>query len=253
MRLVFILFISLFLNFNLFANDLSQKKIIKLKLSEDNFELIDLGQNPINSSLDNQKAVFDSSSLIEKKPALIKDKDKDFAIVLSFRRNFGYLSDGLRVEARDFSTLFSKRLIDALNLNFANSVANGLYQSSKILSRFSPKDAKLINVSPFLKHERDKNKIYAKFIDYLIVVNLDDFYVNTTNYFITVTKDAVAKINFKIISLSNGKILQAKNVKLNFALDPKNSSKDYQNIIDQMPKMLSEVILKEVKTLTLMH
>ncbi|MBZ7944139.1 hypothetical protein H2259_06505 [Campylobacter sp. RM10532] len=247
MKLLFVLFISLFLNSNLFASNLSQKKIIKLKPSEDNFELIDLGQNVINSNLDDQKAVFDSSSLIEKKPILVKDKDKDFAIVLSFRKNFGYLSDGVSVDAKEFSTLFSKRLINDLKLNFANSIANNLYQNSKILSRFSPKDAKMINVSPFLMHE--KNKIYTKSIDYLIVINLDDFYVITTNYFITLTKDAVAKINFKIISLDNGKILKAKNVKLNFALDVKNLSKNYQNVIDEMPKMLSEVIDKEVKTL----
>ncbi|MBZ7938047.1 hypothetical protein [Campylobacter molothri] len=247
MKLLFVLFISLFLNSNLFASNLSQKKIIKLKPSEDNFELIDLGQNVINSNLDDQKAVFDSSSLIEKKPILVKDKDKDFAIVLSFRKNFGYLSDGVSVDAKEFSTLFSKRLINDLKLNFANSIANNLYQNSKILSRFSPKDAKMINVSPFLMHE--KNKIYTKSIDYLIVINLDDFYVITTNYFITLTKDAVAKINFKIISLDNGKILKAKNVKLNFALNVKNLSKNYQNVIDEMPKMLSEVIDKEVKTL----
>lgn len=247
MKLLFVLFISLFLNSNLFASNLSQKKIIKLKPSEDNFELIDLGQNVINSNLDDQKAVFDSSSLIEKKPILVKDKDKDFAIVLSFRKNFGYLSDGVSVDAKEFSTLFSKRLINDLKLNFANSIANNLYQNSKILSRFSPKDAKMINVSPFLMHE--KNKIYTKSIDYLIVINLDDFYVITTNYFIALTKDAVAKINFKIISLDNGKILKAKNVKLNFALDVKNLSKNYQNVIDEMPKMLSEVIDKEVKTL----
>ncbi|MBZ7966396.1 hypothetical protein [Campylobacter molothri] len=247
MKLLFVLFISLFLNSNLFASNLSQKKIIKLKPSEDNFELIDLGQNVINSNLDDQKAVFDSSSLIKKKPILVKDKDKDFAIVLSFRKNFGYLSDGVSVDAKEFSTLFSKRLINDLKLNFANSIANNLYQNSKILSRFSPKDAKMINVSPFLMHE--KNKIYTKSIDYLIVINLDDFYVITTNYFITLTKDAVAKINFKIISLDNGKILKAKNVKLNFALDVKNLSKNYQNVIDEMPKMLSEVIDKEVKTL----
>ncbi|MBK2000943.1 hypothetical protein JG678_05780 [Campylobacter sp. 2018MI35] len=247
MKLLFVLFISLFLNSSLFASNLSQKKIIKLKPSEDNFELIDLGQNVINSNLDDQKAVFDSSSLIEKKPILVKDKDKDFAIVLSFRKNFGYLSDGVSVDAKEFSTLFSKRLINDLKLNFANSIANNLYQNSKILSRFSPKDAKMINVSPFLMHE--KNKIYTKSIDYLIVINLDDFYVITTNYFITLTKDAVAKINFKIISLDNGKILKAKNVKLNFALNVKNLSKNYQNVIDEMPKMLSEVIDKEVKTL----
>ncbi|MBZ7930330.1 hypothetical protein H2256_06685 [Campylobacter sp. RM9929] len=247
MKLLFVLFISLFLNSNLFASNLSQKKIIKLKPSEDNFELIDLGQNVINSNLDDQKAVFDSSSLIEKKPILVKDKDKDFAIVLSFRKNFGYLSDGVSVDAKEFSTLFSKRLINDLKLNFANSIANNLYQNSKILSRFSPKDAKMINISPFLMHE--KNKIYTKSIDYLIVINLDDFYVITTNYFITLTKDAVAKINFKIISLDNGKILKAKNVKLNFALDVKNLSKNYQNVIDEMPKMLSEVIDKEVNTL----
>lgn len=56
--------------------------------------------------------------------------------------------------------------------------------------------------------------MYAKFTDYVVVVNLQDFYVNITNYFITTSKEGVANVNFKIISTSNGKILVAKNAEL---------------------------------------
>ncbi|TKX30880.1 hypothetical protein [Campylobacter aviculae] len=246
MKFFIIICMSIFLSSNLFSNDFSQKKIVKLQQSEDNFEIIDLGQNVANSNLDDQKALFDSSILIEKKPSIIKDKDKDFAIVLSFRKNFGYFSDGLRVDAKDFSSIFSKKLIDALNLNFANSAANGLYQSRDVLLKFSPKDSRFVNVAPFLKQEKDKNKIYAKFIDYLIIVNLDDFYVNTTNYFITITKNAVAKVNFKIISLDKGRVIVAKNAKFSLALDVKDFKRNYQDVLEQMPKMLSKAINKEL-------
>ncbi|TKX31131.1 hypothetical protein [Campylobacter estrildidarum] len=246
MKFFIIICLSIFLSSNLFSNDFAQKKIVKIQQNEDDFKLIDLQQNVINSNLDEQEALFDSSTLIEKKPSIIKDKDKDFAIVLSFRQNFGYFSDGIKVDAKDFSTEFSKKLINDLSLNFTNSAANGLYQSSDVLLKFSPKDSKFVNVAPFLKQELDKNKIYSKFIDYLIIVNLDDFYVITTNYFIAVTKNAIAKVNFKIISLDKGRVIVAKNARLSLALDAKDSKKNYQNVSEQMPKMLSKIINKEL-------
>ncbi|HEB8061524.1 TPA: hypothetical protein RZJ77_000748 [Campylobacter coli] len=245
MKIFLILCISILFNSSLFANNFSQKKIIKLEQQE-NFEIIDLQQNVMQQNLDQQKGIFDSSSLASKKESIRKDQDIDFAIVMSFRQNFGYFLDGFRVSAKEFSTLFSKNLVDDLKLNFVNSAANGVYQDSRTLTRFSPKDSKLLNVSAFLKKEKDKSKVYAKFTDYLVVVNLDDFYVNITNYFVTITKNAVANINFKVVSTSNGKILTSKNVRLNFALHAEDPRINYQELVNQMPNMLAEVINKEL-------
>ncbi|HEB9339821.1 TPA: hypothetical protein RZK43_001218 [Campylobacter coli] len=250
MKIFLILCISILFNSSLFANNFSQKKIIKLEQQE-NFEIIDLQQNVMQQNLDQQKGIFDSSSLASKKESIHKDQDIDFAIVMSFRQNFGYFLDGFRVSAKEFSTLFSKNLVDDLKLNFVNSAANGVYQDSRTLTRFSPKDSKLLNVSSFLKKEKDKSKIYAKFTDYLVVVNLDDFYVNITNYFVTITKNAVANINFKVVSTSNGKILTSKNVRLNFALHAEEPRINYQELVNQMPNMLAEVINKELGRLNL--
>ncbi|BEK37837.1 hypothetical protein B11476_15400 [Campylobacter coli] len=250
MKIFLILCISILFNSSLFANNFSQKKIIKLEQQE-NFEIIDLQQNVMQQNLDQQKGIFDSSSLASKKESIRKDQDIDFAIVMSFRQNFGYFLDGFRVSAKEFSTLFSKNLVDDLKLNFVNSAANGVYQDSRTLTRFSPKDSKLLNVSSFLKKEKDKSKIYAKFTDYLVVVNLDDFYVNITNYFVTITKNAVANINFKVVSTSNGKILTSKNVRLNFALHAEEPRINYQELVNQMPNMLAEVINKELGRLNL--
>lgn len=249
MRYCFALFLSLFLSSNLLANNFSQKKIIKIEKSADNFEVIDLNQNVVNPN--QQKALFDSSTLIEKKSQISKDKDIDFAIVLTFRKNFGYFLDDFRVSDKEFSTLFAKNLIQNLKFNLVNSAANGIYQSPKTLSYFSPKDAELINVSPFLKQEKDKAKMYAKFTDYVVVVNLQDFYINITNYFITTSRKGMANINFKIISTSNGKILAAKNAELNFTLKDQDAKQNYQDIVNQMPKMLSDVIGNEIKKLKL--
>ncbi|EAH5484376.1 hypothetical protein EBL07_00295 [Campylobacter coli] len=250
MKIFLILCISILFNSSLFANNFSQKKIIKLEQQE-NFEIIDLQQNVMQQNLDQQKGIFDSSSLASKKESIRKDQDIDFAIVMSFRQNFGYFLDGFRVSAKEFSTLFSKNLVDDLKLNFVNSAANGVYQDSRTLTRFSPKDSKLLNVSAFLKKEKDKSKIYAKFTDYLVVVNLDDFYVNITNYFVTITKNAVANINFKVVSTSNGKILTSKNVRLNFALHAEDPRINYQELVNQMPNMLAEVINKDLGRLNL--
>lgn len=250
MKIFLILCISILFNSSLFANNFSQKKIIKLEQQE-NFEIIDLQQNVMQQNLDQQKGIFDSSSLASKKESIRKDQDIDFAIVMSFRQNFGYFLDGFRVSAKEFSTLFSKNLVDDLKLNFVNSAANGVYQDSRTLTRFSPKDSKLLNVSSFLKKEKDKSKIYAKFTDYLVVVNLDDFYVNITNYLVTITKNAVANINFKVVSTSNGKILTSKNVRLNFALHVEDPRINYQELVNQMPNMLAEVINKELGRLNL--
>lgn len=255
MRYCFILFLSLVLSSNLLANNFSQKKVIKIEKSADSFEVIDLNQNVANPNLNlnQQKALFDSSTLIEKKSQITKDKDIDFAIVLTSRKNFGYFLDGFRVSDKEFSTLFAKNLIQSLKLNWVNSAANGIYQSPKTLSYFSPKDAKLINVSPFLTQEKDKAKMYAKFTDYVVVVNLQDFYVNITNYFIITSKEGVANVNFKIISTSNGKILVAKNAKLNLTLKNQDAKQNYQDIINQMPKMLADVIKNQIFHLKLLN
>ncbi|VEG62448.1 Putative periplasmic protein [Campylobacter jejuni subsp. doylei] len=251
MRYGFILFLSLVLNSNLLANNFSQKKVIKIEKSADSFEVIDLNQNVANPNLNQQKALFDSSTLIEKKSQISKDKNIDFAIVLTSRKNFGYFLDGFRVSDKEFSTSFAKNLIQSLKLNWVNSAANGIYQSPKTLSYFSPKDAKLINVSPFLRQEKDKAKMYAKFTDY-VVVNLQDFYVNIINYFITTSKEGVASVNFKIISTSNGKILSAKNAKLNLKLKSQDAKQNYQDMINQMPKMLADLIKNQIFHLKLL-
>ncbi len=248
MRFFIFFILFCFLKSSLLANGFSQKKIIKIGKNEDNFEMIDLNQKVSKLDLDQQKALFDSSILIEKKSSLVKDKDVDFAVVLTFRQNFAYFLDGFSVNAKDFSTAFSKNLMDVLKLNFINSAANGIYQSSRTLSDFSPKDAKFVNAAPFLRQENDKSKIYAKFVDYIVVVNLQDFYVKITNYFITTTKRGVAEINLKIISTSNAKIISDKNIKLELSL--KNDTKvNVKELLNQMPEMLAKVVEKECKDL----
>ncbi|ELD0249311.1 hypothetical protein QW000_001318, partial [Campylobacter jejuni] len=51
----------------------------------------------------------------------------------------------------------------------------------------------------------------------------------------------------KIISTSNGKILAAKNAKLNLILKDQDTKQNYQDIVNQMPKMLASVIDNEIK------
>ncbi len=59
----------------------------------------------------------------------------------------------------------------------------------------------------------------------------------------------MASVNFKIISTSNGKILAAKNAKLNLILKDQDTKQNYQDIVNQMPKMLASVIDNEIKKL----
>lgn len=153
---------SILLNSSLFANNFSQKKIIKLEQQE-SFEIIDLQQNVEKQNLDQQKGIFDSSSLMSKKESIRKDNDVDFAIAMSFRQNFGYALDGFNISAKEISTLFAKNLVDNLRLNFVNSAANGVYQDLRTLARFSPKDSKLLNVSPFLKKKKTKVKFMPNY------------------------------------------------------------------------------------------
>ncbi|MEE6586182.1 hypothetical protein VWO06_09145, partial [Campylobacter coli] len=58
MKIFLILFMSILLNSSLFANNFSQKKIIKLEQQE-SFEIIDLQQNVEKQNLDQQKGIFD--------------------------------------------------------------------------------------------------------------------------------------------------------------------------------------------------
>ncbi len=57
MKIFLILFMSILLNSSLFANNFSQKKIIKLEQQE-SFEIIDLQQNVEKQNLDQQKRDF---------------------------------------------------------------------------------------------------------------------------------------------------------------------------------------------------
>ncbi|MGM8991714.1 hypothetical protein ACTFES_01900, partial [Campylobacter jejuni] len=56
-----------------------------------------------------------------------------------------------------------------------------------------------------------------------------------------------------IISTSNGKILAAKNAKLNLILKDQDAKQNYQDIINQMPKMLADVIKNQIFHLKLLN
>lgn len=242
------LFFLLFLGV-IWANDFSQKKIIKIDESQDNFELIKLNQTVNNTPPDSQKALFDSSTLKEKKAKITQDKKLDFAIVFSFRENFGYVNENFKKQAGFFSSIFSQNTLKSLKLNFINSAANGAYQSQKTLQNFSPKDAKLVNISSFLKKEEDRDKIYADFVDYIIVINLNDFYIETTNFIFTQNISAHAMINFKLIASTKG-LIKSKNISLKLTLDKdKNLEENYHKVLNEMPKMLADVISDETKSL----
>ncbi|MBM0637721.1 hypothetical protein LNU06_07135 [Campylobacter sp. VicNov18] len=234
---------------NALASNFGQKKILTIKPHADEFKIIDLKQKVLSPSLDQQKALFDSSTLIEKKT--IKDKNIDFAIVLTFKETFGYFLEDFRISAKEFSKEFSRNFIHYFKFNLANRSANNLYQDSKALY-FSPKDAKLVNVSAFLKKEEDKSKTYIKFIDYLMVVNLEEFYVNITHYGFVKTYQGMAKINVKLLSTKDAKILMAKNIKMKLALKSIHAQQNYQNILQQMPKMLNQAIEKEFSKLKIL-
>ncbi|MBS4275849.1 hypothetical protein [Campylobacter vulpis] len=244
MRLLLILFIFT----NLLQAEFSQKQIIKME-KEENFELIDLNQNITKQHIDEQKAVFDSSTLKPKKELSVsRDKVLDYGVVFSFNEKFHYFLNNHKVNAKDFSLAFTQKTLHNLRLNFLNSTANGIYQSQKTLQNFSPENAKLVNVAPFLRHEKDKNKLYAQFMDYLIVINLNEFYIELTNYFITQSTSAHANINFKLVSSSKG-LIKSKNIRLKLALKDQNTRQNLQSILNEMPQMLAEVIKKETKDL----
>lgn len=237
------LFLGLFLC-AIWASDFSKKKLIKIDEGQDNFELINLDQARSTPPLDSQKALFDSSALKEKQSA-IRDKKLDFAIVFTSRRPFSYPSPQ---GSKNLSHTFSQNTLRALRLNFVNAAANGIYQSQKTLKSFSPQDASLINIAPFLRQEKDRGKIYADFVDYLIIINLNEFYISTTNFIFTQKTGANAVINFKLIS-AKGEV-KSKNITLKIALDEDASPRqNYQKVLDEMPKMLAQVVHRQTRRL----
>lgn len=243
------LFLVLFMIVNFLQAEFSQKQIIKMQ-EQDNFELIDLNQEVKKEHIDQQKAVFDSSTLKPKeKSSVSKDRTLDYGIVFSFNEKFHYFLNRYKVSAKDFSHYFTQKTLRNLELNFLNATANGIYQSQKVLRDFSPQNAKLVNVAPFLKHEKNKDKIYAQFMDYLIVINLNEFYINLTNYFIAQSTSAHANINLKIVSSSKG-LIKSKNIHLKLALNNnQDAKKNLEEVLNEMPQMLAEVIQKETRNL----
>ncbi|MCH5335879.1 MAG: hypothetical protein J1D99_00525 [Campylobacter sp.] len=241
MKFFVLLFLSLFLMQSAFANDFSKKKIIKIE-SEDEFNIIDLDQKVKSPKLDEQKAVFDSSTL----RTFNKDSEVDFGILVGFRENFGYSLDKLNIKAKDFSNEFTQRFIKDLKLRLISAGANRMYQAERILNFSNPKkNFKLVDISKFLRQD----KTPTQFTDYVVAVSLDEFYVETTDLLFMKLKNAYAIINIKFISTSTNKIISSKNVDLRVRLDYENSRQNYQSVISQMPTMLAEVINKEGKKL----
>ena len=251
MKILFYILLSFLLLQNASANDFSKKKIIKIGKNDDVFRLIDLNQEIQNENLSKQKAIFDSS-ILKEKPSPKKDQDIDFALFVSYKANFAYAFENFKVLAQDFSLLFAQNFVHSTKLNFINADANRIYQNQKTFNAFSPKDSRILDASRFLKKEKNKNQIYAKFIDYLLVINLNDFYIELTNFLTASNKNAYVLLNYKIISTSTGKIISAKNVKLKLTLSKQaNSQKNYKEITEQMPLLLNKVLEKELKKLKL--
>lgn len=237
MKLFLLLFLSFFFAQHAVASNFSQKKIIKIDQGEDQFKMIDLGQKVRSQKLDEQKALFDSSTL----RTAGKDRQVDFGILIGFRENFGYVLDGVNIKARDFSSKFSQEFIKDLSLKLISSSANKMYQMEKTFNFFNPNgNFKLVDVSRFLKQESD-----TSFTDFIIMVSLDEFYVSITDFFFVVLKNAYAKINVKIIQANTGKIANAKNIDLRLRLDSRNPTQNYENLLSQMPQMLAEVVNEE--------
>jgi len=227
---------------NLQADGFVPKKIIKIKKHEDEFNLIDLNQKLQNLSSNEQKALLDSSEF--KKEKHYKDTDFNFAILMSFKRNFAYIFDDYFLSAEDFSKEFAKNLIPALDFKLINAKANDLYQTQQMLDKFTQK-SNLIKLDIFLRKEEDKSKIYSSIVDYFLVVDLEDFYINTMKFFTKESVYAYAKINFKFISLSTGKILSAKNARLKLKLESETSMQNCLYVSSQMPLMLADALKKE--------
>ncbi len=244
MKFFIAFFLTFFLAQNIFANNFSQKKIIKIDQNEDAFNIIDLDQKIKPQKLDEQEALFDSSTLRTAK----KDARVDFGILVGFRENFGYALKDFRVEAKEFSSEFTKRFIKNLNLNLISALQNRAYQFERTLNSLNThKNFKLVELSKFLKQD----KSYTQFTDFLIVVSLEDFYISTWDFYLTKFQNAYAKVNIAIISASTNKIVSAKNVELRLRLDSKNSEENYQNLLLEMPTMLAQLVDEEGKYLKL--
>ncbi|KAA6231346.1 hypothetical protein FMM56_04085 [Campylobacter sp. LR264d] len=230
------------------SNNFSQKKVIKIDKSKDRLNIIELNQNMPTQKLDEQKGLLDTSSIREeearKSARAKKDKNIDFGILIGVSSTFGYRLNELDIRPAILSKLFAKKIINSLRLYKANTQANGLYQTQKTLNSLQPSGYfSIVDVSPYLKQEKNKNKMYSKFTDYLIIIYLKDFYVLDTNYIFMQTLNAHALVNFKIVSLTTGKVLVAKNLELKLALDSTLSSREnLESIAAYMPASIAQVI-----------
>lgn len=242
----FFLILSLFLIQTLLANDFSKKKIIKIAPNKDSFNIIDLDQKFQTQSLDKQKALFDSSTLIEKKPHIPKDKNVDFAILIGHKPLFGFAMGDFSTRVDEFSKSFSKNLIQDLKekINLANKTMNNFYQRQSNLNFFD-KELKLVNISSFL----DQNQSQQKTIDYVIVVGLNDFTTGGWIFFNIETQEAYAKFSLHIFDIEKKKFIDSKNISINLDLKKLSPQEAADFSLEQIPSMLAIAIENRVKRL----
>lgn len=241
----FFLILSLFLIQNLLANDFSQKKIIKISPREDNFNIINLDQKFKTQNLDKQKALFDSSTLIEKK-AKPNDKNFNFAILIGHKEFFGFAMNDFSTRVDEFSKSFSKNLIQALKkkINLVNRTTNNLYQKQANLDFFH-KELKLVNISSFL----DQSQTQQKNIDYVIVVGLDDFVTRGWIFFNIENQEAYAEFSLYIFDIQNKKFIDSKNISISLDLKKLSPQEAADFSLEQIPSMLAKAIENRIKRL----
>lgn len=239
----FILFFLII--FYSYASEFSNKKIVKLSPSEDNFELIDLNQEEKSKELDKQKAIFNSSNLKKKNVKKnIVDKDKDFAILTAYDyKRFGFVLNKFKISQKEFSANILKNitlnLLKNKNIIFLNSQANGLYQNQNSVNFLSSsKKYKLFNVSKYLPYEKDETKIYDKNTDYIIFITLNDFFINITNYVAFKTKTAHALIEYKIINMKTKKEDFTKQIYIKLDLKNQDEKQNYTYCVNEISKIV---------------
>ncbi|WP_348518417.1 hypothetical protein [Campylobacter sp. CCS1377] len=206
---------------NVYANDFTQKKLIKIY--RENYEIIEL-KDQINDELNKQ--IWDTK-FENNQEFIVWLRGKKFVILTTFTPYYGFVLKDFKKSAYHFSKDLVESVITQLDAKKHKDFQYSL----------------LYDARWFMKNQKQSIKNFIKQADYIIVINLDDFYIEITNYMLFDIKTVKTKLNYSIIDAKNQKIKQNRNLGIDFKIGESSQEKDYQKTLELLSKTISEEIL----------
>lgn len=203
-------------------SEFAYKIIIKISEPEP-FELIDLNQTGMNTKP--KEPLFDSSKEVKKNNLYLQyeDTDKDFVLLVGYNKNLHLEFANLSVSGDEFVGNIFEKFIDTANtdksVQLLNHQNNNLYENAENFAILdTKKQYEQYRISPLLDYETSFERMYLKAPDYILFIAFDESCLQEKKGWFFTKELIFVNLNYKIISLKDNKLVEAKPIEFSFGL-----------------------------------